>query len=203
MYINYTQLFIFQQIKRKIEDVSKKLETLYDCLREDRVCKLSYFFIYVNFYISNCFYIYKFLNCFLVITKHSSRITSNIRDGTKGKLRWRSKFTYATSIRTRFQSDIFFYAWYQSITSKCPSVRSLHQIEYDILKDVLLMYLFVTNVYILSSFVKKKRTLSCIEKKYISSQFLYYIIYSSQHEHNLQSLYASFFCHILNFDTIL
>lgn len=33
-------VFIFakQQIKRKIEDVSKKLDVLYDCLRENKVC---------------------------------------------------------------------------------------------------------------------------------------------------------------------
>lgn len=36
----------FQQIKRKIGDVSRKLEVLYDCLRESKVCTLFFVLCY-------------------------------------------------------------------------------------------------------------------------------------------------------------
>lgn len=37
--VKITNIFHFvQQIKRKIADVSRKLEVLYDCLRENKVC---------------------------------------------------------------------------------------------------------------------------------------------------------------------
>lgn len=39
--------FFSQQIKRKLEDVSKKLEVLYDCLRENKVSQLCDMIVYI------------------------------------------------------------------------------------------------------------------------------------------------------------
>lgn len=42
--------FVFQQMKRKLDDVSRKLEVLYDRLRENRVSILR-----VQLYLNPCF----------------------------------------------------------------------------------------------------------------------------------------------------
>lgn len=94
------QTICLQQTKRKIEDVSKKLEVLYDCLRENAV---SHSPILTTLYLSMDFF--QFHSCIfsLADTEYASRTTSNSANDPERRLHERPRSSHAIGIGARFQ----------------------------------------------------------------------------------------------------